>query len=49
MLGEFDPSVQHTIGFILVPGFAMMSAASATEPLRAANLVAGTELYRTFV
>ncbi len=34
------------IGFILVPGFALMSYASATEPLRAANLLAGRELYR---
>ena len=33
------------IGFLLVPDFALMSYASATEPLRAANLLAGTELY----
>ncbi|MGG2479046.1 GlxA family transcriptional regulator, partial [Rhizobium sp. BR5] len=32
-------------GFILVPNFALMSYASATEPLRAANLIAGTDLY----
>jgi len=42
---ELDRHVQ-TIGFILVPGFALMSYASATEPLRAANLIAGRELYR---
>ncbi|AJY46277.1 GlxA family transcriptional regulator [Martelella endophytica] len=36
----------HTFGFILVPGFALMSYASATEPLRAANLLAGQELFR---
>lgn len=33
------------VGFILVPNFALMSYASATEPLRAANLIAGTDLY----
>lgn len=33
------------IGFLLVPGFALMSYASATEPLRAANLIAGRPLY----
>ncbi|MCE7028068.1 GlxA family transcriptional regulator [Jiella avicenniae] len=36
----------QSIGFVLLPGFAMMSFASATEPLRAANLLAGRELYR---
>ena len=36
----------QTIGFILLPGFALMSFASATEPLRAANLLAGREIYR---
>jgi transcriptional regulator GlxA family with amidase domain len=38
-------NVQH-VGFILIPGFALMSYASATEPLRAANLLAGREIYR---
>jgi len=33
------------IGFILVPGFALMSYASAIEPLRAANLLAGRDIY----
>ena len=33
------------VGFILVPNFALMSYASAAEPLRAANLIAGTDLY----
>lgn len=32
-------------GFLLVPNFALMSYASAVEPLRAANLLAGTDLY----
>jgi transcriptional regulator GlxA family with amidase domain len=36
----------QTIGFLLVPGFALMSYASAIEPLRAANLFAGRTLYR---
>ena len=34
------------IGFILLPHFALMSFASASEPLRAANLIAGKPLYR---
>lgn len=34
------------IGFILVPGYALMSLASAVEPLRAANHLAGRNLYR---
>jgi transcriptional regulator GlxA family with amidase domain len=38
-----DPT---TVGFLLVPGFALMSYAAALEPLRAANLLAGRELYR---
>ncbi|MGQ3673766.1 GlxA family transcriptional regulator [Xanthobacter sp. TB0136] len=33
------------IGFVLLPGFAMMSCSSALEPLRAANILAGEELY----
>lgn len=33
------------IGFLLIPDFALMSYASAIEPLRAANLLAGIELY----
>ncbi len=36
----------QTYGFILLPGFALMSFAAATEPLRAANILAGKELYR---
>jgi transcriptional regulator GlxA family with amidase domain len=35
----------QTIGFLLVPGFALMSYASAMEPLRAANRLAGRPLY----
>lgn len=33
------------IGFVLAPDFALMSAASAVEPLRAANGIAGQDLY----
>ncbi len=33
------------MGFVLMPNFALMSYASATEPLRAANLIAGLLLY----
>ncbi len=33
------------IGFLLVRNFALMSYASAVEPLRAANLIAGIDLY----
>jgi transcriptional regulator GlxA family with amidase domain len=36
-----------SIGFLLIDGFALMSCASATEPLRAANLLAGEPLFRT--
>ncbi len=32
-------------GFLLPPGFPLMSYASAVEPLRAANLLAGRDLY----
>jgi len=35
-----------SVGFLLIPGFALMSYASAVEPLRAANILAGRELYR---
>ncbi len=35
-----------TVGFLLVPGFALMSYTAAIEPLRAANLLSGQTLYR---
>jgi len=41
-----DSKNSQNIGFILIPGFALMSFASASEPLRAANLLAGREIYR---
>lgn len=45
---ETDNNVQD-VGFILIPGFALMCYASAVEPLRAVNLLAGRELYRVHV
>jgi transcriptional regulator GlxA family with amidase domain len=35
----------QVVGLLLVPGFALMSYACVVEPLRAANLLAGRELY----
>jgi transcriptional regulator GlxA family with amidase domain len=35
-----------SIGFLLIPGFSLMSYAAAVEPLRAANQLAGRVLYR---
>lgn len=35
-----------SVGFLLIPGFALMSYAAAAEPLRAANQLAGRSLYR---
>ena len=35
----------ETVGILLVPGFALMSYACVVEPLRAANLISGRELY----
>lgn len=40
-----DSRDTQKIGFLLVPNFALMSYASAVEPLRAANLIAGKDLY----
>lgn len=36
----------QNVGFILLPGYALMSYASAVEPLRAVNLLAGQTHYR---
>ncbi len=41
-----DTARPRRIGFLLIPGFALMSYASAVEPLRAANVLAGKNLYR---
>ena len=45
MIRPVSPTTQH-FGFLLLPNFALMSFAAATEPLRAANLLSGAELYR---
>ena len=42
---SIDPSGTRRIGFALVENFALMSFASATEPLRAANLLSGVRLF----
>ena len=39
------PVKPFNVGFVLVDGFALMSYASAMEPLRAANLISGRTLY----
>lgn len=39
------PSEPQRVGLLLVPGFALMSYACVVEPLRAANLLAGQQLY----
>jgi len=41
---KFGPP--KTVGFLLIPGFALMSYAAALEPLRAANLLSGRTVYR---
>ena len=46
MMVELDRTTQP-FGFLLLPNFALMSYASATEPLRAANLLASRSLYAT--
>lgn len=44
-----DPAfAKRRIAFVLVEGFALMSFAAVTEPLRAANLLAGREIYEVF-
>jgi transcriptional regulator GlxA family with amidase domain len=39
------PAIE-SVGFLLIPGFALLSYAAAIEPLRAANQLAGKTLYR---
>jgi transcriptional regulator GlxA family with amidase domain len=39
-------STVRSVGFLLIPGFALMPYAAAVEPLRAANQLAGKILYR---
>ncbi len=45
MMSEPSPR-PRTFAFLLIDGFALMSFASSIEPLRAANTIAGRELYR---
>lgn len=40
-----DPHRPRQIGFLLTDGFALMSATSAMEPLRAANMLEGADCY----
>ena len=39
------PTPQH-VGLLLVPGFPLMSYAAVVEPMRAANLLSGKQLFR---
>lgn len=41
-----DPDHPHTLGVLLIGGFALMSYASIIEPYRAANALAKRQLYR---
>jgi transcriptional regulator GlxA family with amidase domain len=43
---RLDGHTTRNFGFFLVPRFAMLAFTSALEPLRAANLLSGRELYR---
>lgn len=40
-----SPPPIQSVGFLLIPGFALMSYAAAVEPLRAANQLAGKQFY----
>lgn len=44
-LPAIGPPVE-SVGFLLIPGFALMSYAGAVEPLRAANQLSGKTLYK---
>ena len=45
--GTLPPTpLVRSVGFLLVPGYALLSYAAAVEPLRAANQLAGKPLYR---
>lgn len=46
MLPPVSDERPMTIGFLLMPLFSMMAFVSAVEPLRAANRMAGRQLYR---
>jgi transcriptional regulator GlxA family with amidase domain len=42
---ESKPNTAFRIGFLLIDGFALLSYAAAVEPLRAANLLSGRQIY----
>ena len=44
-MGDIEQDKVYTVGFLLIPGFALLSYASAIEPLRAANLLSGKTLF----
>jgi transcriptional regulator GlxA family with amidase domain len=46
MPNSHDTAPIRSVAFLLIPEFALMSYASAVEPLRAANQIAGRSLYR---
>ncbi len=49
MLSEMDNNIKripYRVGLLLIEGFAAMSYSATTEPLRAANLLAGQTLYQ---
>lgn len=41
-----NPSKVRRVGFLLTPGYPLLSAAAAVEPLRAANLLSGQTLFQ---
>lgn len=43
MRGSHEP---EQFGFLLIPSYSLMAFSSAIEPLRAANVIAGADLYR---
>lgn len=45
-LPDSDDEAPTHVGFLLIPGFALLPYASAIEPLRAANRLSGRTLYR---
>lgn len=45
-MNTYDPSSVEHFGYFLLPSFSLMAYASAVEPLRAANTIAGKPLYR---
>src|SRR4029079_18800790 len=52
---DMAPTAQHatdpaqpirSVGFLLIPGYALLSYAASVAPLRAANMLSGRPLYR---